>query len=177
MAGRNWKKISRMPAVVSDTSVLHYLAVTRQYDCLCKIFGQAVIPTAVWKKVSHHTDLQVYGCTNRAISDGWLRIESPQDHQAVKSLRIFLGAGESEAIILAREFHPSLLLMDDLDGRSTALKLKLAVTGTIGVLIRARKLGYISKLKPVFDELIATHRFRLAKVLYDKALREVGEFK
>jgi predicted nucleic acid-binding protein len=54
--------------------------------------------------------------------------------------------------------------------------LKLSVTGTVGVLVRARKLELIPKLKPVLDDLIDTHRFRFGKNLYAAALRDVGEF-
>jgi predicted nucleic acid-binding protein len=53
--------------------------------------------------------------------------------------------------------------------------LKLPVTGTVGVLMRARKLELIPKLKPLLDELIDTHRFRFGKTLYAAALRDVGE--
>lgn len=163
-----------MPAVISDTSVLHYLAAVRQFDCLPKIFGNVIIPTAVWRETSQRTDLAVFQHTARAIAEKWLRVESAKDTKAVESLQGFLGAGESEAIILARELKHSLLLMDDLDGRHTAQKMKLPVTGTLGVLLRARKLGIIVQLKPVLDQL-ATHRFRLERNLYLLALQEVGE--
>ena len=164
-----------MPAVVSDTSVLHYLAVTGQFNCLPKIFGKVFIPPAVWKEVSHHPELPVHTFASQGIADGWLKVEAPHDLQAVRSLQNFLGAGESEAIILAKEIQPSLLLMDDLDGRSTAQQLKLQVTGTVGILVRARKQGHLARLKPVLDELLAPHRFRLSKTLYLEALRDVGE--
>ncbi|MEY2429167.1 MAG: hypothetical protein QOJ40_2052 [Verrucomicrobiota bacterium] len=164
-----------MPAVVSDTSVLHYLTVTRQFNSLSKLFGQIIIPTAVWKEVSHRKELPVHSQAANAKEAGWLKVESAHDRQAVQSLREFLGAGESEAIILAKELQPSLLLMDDLDGRTTAFKLNLPVTGTVGVLVRCRKLGLIPALKPLLDELIATHRFRFSKALYADALREVSE--
>lgn len=164
-----------MPAVVSDTSVLHYLTITRQFNCLPKLFGKIIIPSAVWKEVSRRHELPVHSRVANAIEAGWLKVESAHDRQAVQSLQIFLGAGESEAIILAKEFQPSLLLIDDLDGRTTAFKLKLPVIGTVGVLVRARKLELIPKLKPVLDELINTHRFRLGKSLYATALRDVGE--
>ena len=164
-----------MPAVVSDTSVLHYLTVTRQFHCLPKLFGQIIIPSAVWQEVSRRKELPVQSQVAKAIEAGWLKVKSPHDRQAVLSLQGFLGAGESEAIILAKEFQPSLLLMDDLEGRTTAFKLKLPVTGTVGVLVRARKLELIPKLKPLLDELIDTHRFRFGKNLYAAALRDVGE--
>ena len=164
-----------MPAVISDTSVLHYLTVTGQFRCLPKLFGQIIIPSAVWNEVSRRKELPVHSQVAGAIEAGWLRIESALDRQAVQSLQYFLGAGESEAIILAKEFQPSLLLMDDLEGRTTAFKLKLPVIGTVGVLVRARKLELIPKLKPLLDELIDTHRFRFGKTLYADALRDVGE--
>ena len=164
-----------MPAVISDTSVLHSLSVTRQFACLPKLFDQVFIPPAVWREVSHHPELTVYSFTAAAVAAGWLKVESPHDQQAVRSLCASLGAGESEAIVLARELQPSLLLMDDLDGGTTAQKLNLPVTGAIGVLVRARKRGLIPQLKPLLDELIGTHRFRLGKELYIQALRAVSE--
>jgi uncharacterized protein len=164
-----------MPAVVSDTSVLHYLTVTKQFHCLPQIFRQIIIPSAVWQEVSRRRELPVHAQVASALDAGWLKIESAHDRKAVQSLQQFLGAGESEAIILAKEFEPSLLLIDDLDGRTTALKLNLIVTGTVGILVRARRLELIPKLKPVLDELIDTHRFRFGKTLYAAALRDVGE--
>jgi predicted nucleic acid-binding protein len=164
-----------MPAVVSDTSVLHYLSVTRQFDCLPKLFGQVLIPPAVWKEVSHHPELAVHSSTASAIAAGWLKVESPHDQQAVQSLLHSLGAGESEAIVLAKELKPSLLLMDDLDGRVTANKLDLPVMGTVGILVYAREQGLIPKLRPLLDELTNTHQFRFSKELYLEALRKTGE--
>jgi len=163
-----------MPAVVSDTSVLHYLSVTRQFNCLPKLFGQIFIPPAVWNEINH-VELPVHSLVTNAIAAGWLKVQSPHDAQTVRSLLFSLGAGESEAIVLATELQASLLLIDDLDGRITAQKLNLQVMGTVGILARARKNGLIQQLKPLLDELIATHRFRFDKKLYADVLREVGE--
>jgi predicted nucleic acid-binding protein len=164
-----------MPAVVSDTSVLHYLSLTRQFDCLPKIFGQIFIPPAVWNEINH-VALSVHSLVKNAIADGWIKVQSPQDEQAVRSLLFSLGAGESQAIVLAKELQPSLVLIDDLDGRMAAQKLNLPVMGTVGVLVRARKTGLIPELKPLLDELIA-NRFRFDKILHAEVLRDVGELK
>ena len=164
-----------MAAVVSDTSVLHYLSVTRQFDCLPKLFGQIFIPPAVWNEINH-VELPVYSLVKKAIAEGWVKVQSPHDEQAVRSLLFSLGAGESQAIILAKELQPSLVLIDDLDGRMAAQKLQLPVMGTVGVLVRARKTGLIPELKPLLDELIA-NRFRFDKILYAEVLRDVGELK
>lgn len=163
-----------MPAVVSDTSVLHCLAITGQFQCLHKVFGTVPHPPAVLTEVSRRPDLPVHGQTQTAILEGWMKVVTPHDQVAVHSLRKDLGAGECEAIILAKELQPSLLLIDDLDGRITTQKLRLQVIGTVGVLLRARKLGHIPFLKPLLDDLVA-HRFRLGTQLYTQALREAGE--
>jgi uncharacterized protein len=163
-----------MPAVVSDTSVLHYLSVTRQFDCLPKLFGQIFIPTAVWREISY-VELPVHSLVTKAMAEGWIKVATPHDQQAVQSLLASLGAGESAAIILARELGPSLVLMDDLDGRIIAKKMKLPVMGTVGILAYARRKKLIGELRPLLDELIATHRFRFDKSLYSEVLREAGE--
>jgi predicted nucleic acid-binding protein len=163
-----------MPAVVSDTSVLHYLSVTGQFDCLPKLFGHIFIPTAVWHEINH-VELAVYSLVTKGIAQGWIKVESPHDQQAVQSLQVSLGAGESEAIVLAGELQPSLVLMDDWDGRIIAKQMKLPVMGTVGILAYARQQKFIYKLKPLLDELIATHRFRFDKNLYFEILREAGE--
>ena len=64
-----------------------------------------------------------------------------------------LGQGESEAIGLAFEHPGSRLIMDDLLGRRIAKMNNLQVTGTLGVLLKAKKEGFIQQLKPVVYEL------------------------
>ena len=44
--------------------------------------------------------------------------------------------------------------MDDKYARKTAKYMNLAVTGTMGVLIKAKQKGLIDKVKPVMDRLI-----------------------
>lgn len=84
-----------MAAVISDTSVLHYLTVTRQFDCLPKLFGKIIIPSAVWNEVSRRRELPVFSHVAKAFAEKWLSVESPHDHQAVLSLQTSLGSGES----------------------------------------------------------------------------------
>ena len=91
------------------------------------------------------------------------------------SLQITLDAGEAEAIALASEIGAGLLLMDESDGRAEARSLGLQVTGTLGVLLRARQVGMLPALKPVLDALIQKHSFRLSRSFYEQALRQVDE--
>jgi len=48
-------------------------------------------------------------------------------------------------------------------------------TGTVGVLLRDKREGKLSALKPVLDQLIQQHSFRLSRNLYQALLRQAGE--
>jgi len=67
-----------------------------------------------------------------------------------------LDAGEREAIQLASELQADLLLMDDREGRSFAIRRQLPVTGTLGVLERADVVGILSNLPSTLARLEAS---------------------
>ena len=70
-----------------------------------------------------------------------------QDKKLVKLLQSSLDDGESEAIALSLESGADLILLDDSDAREKARIYGLTVTGTLGVLLRAKKDRKISSLK------------------------------
>lgn len=84
-----------------------------------------------------------------------------------------LQPGESAAIARAREIGAALL-MDERSGRAHALALGLVVTGTVGVLVRARRRGLIGPLSPLLSALRASGQ-RLSDGLVRQALAAVGE--
>lgn len=47
----------------------------------------------------------------------------------------------------------SLLIFDDQLARRIANLYQLKYTGTLGVLVKAKKLGYLSSIAPIIDEL------------------------
>ena len=164
-----------MPAVISDTTVLNYLARIGQFGLLRLEFQQVLIPPAVLTELKKRPDLPGAECARQALADGWLELRSPKNLNAVETLRATLGAGEAQAIALAQEFASSLLLMDEAAGRDVAERLHLNLIGTTGILLRARKSGFIPWLKPALDDLVQHHGFRLSRKIYQDALREAGE--
>jgi len=104
----------------------------------------------------------------------WLLLTPVTDTLAVELLLDQLAPGESEAIVLARELHADLLLMDERRGRRRAVQNGLTVAGTLGILIQARRLGLVESLRPLLDELRRLP-FRMSVSLYAEALRRVGE--
>jgi len=87
------------------------------------------------------------------------------------SLCLNLDRGEAEAIILALERN-TLLIIDDKDGRNTALSLGIPVTGTIGILLLAAHDGMVDFGKEL-DILIASG-FRISEREYQKILGLAG---
>jgi hypothetical protein len=111
----------------------------------------------------------------QASQEGWLRVEAPRNRALVSSLAASLDMGEAEAITLASELGAALLLIDESDGRAAAKNLGLAITGTLGIRLRAKLCGRLFALKPVLDQLVHNQNFRLSRPLYEQVLQQVGE--
>ena len=57
--------------------------------------------------------------------------------------------GESESVILYGELNADFLLIDDQKAREIAESLELNCIGTVGLLIKAKRLGMLPELKPI----------------------------
>jgi hypothetical protein len=165
-----------MRAVVSDSSPLIYLTRLGQLVLLRQLHESVLVPPAVWQEVAvGGKGLPESDQLRSAVADGWIEIKSPtaplplQDWQAAT-----LGRGELEAMALAKEWG-ALLLTDDSDGREIAESVGLQVTGTVGLLIRAKNAGHISQLRPFMDKLRLETNFRMSENLYQQTLTEGGE--
>ena len=165
-----------MPVVVSDASVLISLGATGHIDLLKDFYQTVVVPTAVWQEITS-SPLPLPGTTEarQASQEGWLRVETPRNRALVSLLAASLDMGEAEAITLASELGAALLLIDESDGRAAAKNLGLAITGTLGILLRAKLCGRLFALKPFLDRLVHNQNFRLSRPLYEQVLQQVGE--
>jgi len=64
-----------------------------------------------------------------------------------------LGRGESEVITLAL-IEGAGVVLDDLQARKCAKLFDVNLIGTIGLVLKAKQVGLIDKVKPVFTQLI-----------------------
>jgi predicted nucleic acid-binding protein len=85
-----------------------------------------------------------------------------------------LGAGERAVVAYAHVHQGCIAGLDDLQARQLAEGLGLAVVGTLGVLLRAKRAGLLSVVRPLIDALNA-QGFRLDPELYQDVLGLASE--
>lgn len=104
----------------------------------------------------------------------WILIKSPKDQQKQQLLSFQVDKGEASAIALAMELPTEAIILDDYKARQLAVKLGLPVTGTLGVLIKAKNQGIITSVKPILEKLKQTN-FRISNQLIAEVLEMAGE--
>jgi predicted nucleic acid-binding protein len=85
-----------------------------------------------------------------------------------------LGAGESQVLARALLLPDSEAVLDDLQARHCARAIGVPATGTLGILLRAKRRGIIPAARPLVEELIQK-RMYLSRELVETALSDVGE--
>lgn len=139
---------STMRKVIVNTTPIIALADIGQLDLLQKLYGEITIPKAVEDEIlSEPAKTAVKSCK-------WIRICNISDDSQKKFFRSRLHAGEVEVMILADELKADLVIMDDNAAKKTAKFMGLEVTGTFGVLTKAKRKGFIDQVKPFMDALI-----------------------
>jgi hypothetical protein len=106
----------------------------------------------------------------------WIEVFSIQAPNKVLQLQreFKLDLGESATIILAEELKANRVLIDERLGRKVAQTRNLPVTGTIGLLLIAKKKGIITEIKPILDQFF-TQGKRISSILYQEVLDMAGE--
>jgi uncharacterized protein len=156
--------------VVSDSSPLLSFGILGMLDILNKIFEGVIVPTVVHEELS--VSRKPFAEEMKLFLKG--KVVAVDNRIAVELLEKEVDPGEAEAIVLAMEKKISDILIDDFKGRRAAKANGLNPIGTIGVLLQAKKVGYISQIKPLLDKLIK-NKARIGYALYQKALELAKE--
>lgn len=141
--------------VISDTSCLILFQKINHLEILLNVY-QTVLTTP-----------QIASEFNETLPS-WIKIVPVKDQKYLDFLSTQLDLGEASAIALAKELDNPLVILDELKGRRLAKKLGLKVTGSLGVIHKAKELGVISAIKPILDKIGETN-FRIS----DKILAEL----
>ena len=159
--------------IISDSSPLVSLSYIKKLDLLKELYGQLVIPHAVWNEVV------VNGAgepgAKEVESADWIQSENVKNENLVKALQQELDCGEAEAIALAVEEDAKFVLMDERIGREVAYNMGVSCVGLLGVLRDAKMRGLIPKLKSILDRLQNEAGYRISSDLYQMILNDVDE--
>ena len=123
--------------VVSDTTPLISLLKISRLDLLEKLFGEVLIPSAVFNELT--TDERFQLEANQIRQEKFIVVKEVNNLESVSILKRATGLdqGESEAIVLTDELNAELLLMDEAKGRNVSSQMGLQIMGTIGILMAA----------------------------------------
>jgi predicted nucleic acid-binding protein len=159
------------PSVIVNTSPLLYLHQVGYLELLQNLYGMVIVPNAVVQELEVGAR-QGVNVPNINTLD-WISIQSVQSISLIPTF-IDLGKGEAEVIALGLENSASLLILDDQLGRRIANLYQLKSTGTLGVLVKAKQLGYLSAVKPIIQILRHQGMWLTDKIVKD-VLRLAGE--
>jgi predicted nucleic acid-binding protein len=138
-------------SVVADSSCLIGLSKIGKLHVLHTLFKKIVIPQAVYYEVVIRGKGK--SGAEEVRNAEWIEKREIKNALAARTLRLSLGPGESEAIILADECSAKFIILDDLNARRTAEALELSVIGTVAVLQKAEEKGIIRNLETVLQQL------------------------
>lgn len=159
--------------IVSNTTPISNLIHIDRISVLTELFGAVYIPEAVADEVN----VVFSSCEEwqKCVESKQIIMQPISNTIFVKQLTPFLHQGEAEAICLSLEKKAKLCLIDDKDARVIAQLNNLQVTGTLGILLKAKKTGLISSVKQLIDRLRAEHHFWIKEDMYQKVLHIAKE--
>ena len=158
--------------VVVNSGPLIALSHLGRLDVLEGLFGQVLVPEAVWHEVVESGK----GRPGAAeVSTAAFLERTPVARPPDALLAAELGAGEAAAITLAHDLSARVVLLDDRKARRVAEQAYgLPVRGTARLLVDAKHLGLVDAVRPLLDTLVAAD-YRLSQRIIDAAAESAGE--
>jgi predicted nucleic acid-binding protein len=155
--------------LVADASALIALAACDGLTLLDALFGEVVVPEAVY------TEVAVAGKPESVRLQSFLqgKVRSVNMQNFVY-LDAFADAGETAAMLLYKEIGADYLLIDDKRGRKVAQINQIKTIGSLGVLLQAKRVGLISAVAPLLSQIVKSPVY-LNKELVRIVLELAGE--
>ncbi len=160
-----------MRKVIVNSTPLIVLCGIRRLDILRELYEEIFIPSAVFREVTVKNDS---ACVQIRSAGAWIRVEEIKDHSEKKMYKAKLHDGEVEVMILAQEQKADLVILDDNAAKKTAKYLGLPVTGTLGVLVKAKRLGIIEEVRPLLSDM-RENGFYISSTIERIVLEQAGE--
>ncbi len=161
-----------MRKVIVNSTPLIALCHVNRLDVLKELYGEVTIPQAVYDEISVKENSVCKKTVDEALE--WIHVQKIQNIMAKAMFKSQLHDGEVEVMILAKEQDADIVIIDDQNAKKYAKYLGLPVTGTLGILIRAKQEGYIAELKPILDVMVQNGIY-IKTGLIEHCLELVGE--
>jgi uncharacterized protein len=160
-----------VPEAITDTSPIQYLHQINLLNLLPALYGQIIMPQAVANELAEGRAQGVLLPDPDSLS--WITLRQVAESILVPGLPN-LGRGEREVLSLALTMPDALVILDDALARKYARQLNLTVTGTLGVLLKAKQLGLVESIAPILNQLNALN-FRIAQSTHAAVLKLAHE--
>ena len=157
--------------VLSNTTPLIALAGINSLELLHQLYGSIIIPSAVKAELIGEPE------KSAVTNSPWIVVKPISREERKRDFRARLHAGEVEVMILAEELGAggaTLVIMDDYAAKKTAKFMGFKTTGTLGILIQAKKQGLITEVKPLMEAVIS-HGLYVSEKIQQLVLREACE--
>jgi predicted nucleic acid-binding protein len=158
--------------IVCDAGPLIALASVARLELLSSLFARVLVPESVLAEI-------VQSGAGRAgaieiSSASWLEVV-PAPRERDPLLTADLGAGESAVLSTAVRLGAPLVLIDERRARRIATQVYgLAVKGTAGILVDAKRSGLVPTIRPLLAEMVQRGYFLSARLI-EYACQEAGE--
>ncbi len=161
-----------MRKVIVNSTPLIALCHVNQLNILKELYGEVIIPRAVYDEISVKKDSVCKKIVDESLE--WIHVQKIQNVMAKAMFKSQLHDGEVEVMILAKEQNADVVIIDDQNAKKYAKYLELPVTGILGILIKAKQVGYIPELKPLLDVMVQNGIY-IKNSLIEHCLELVGE--
>jgi predicted nucleic acid-binding protein len=136
--------------MVLDTTAIQHLDRAGGFDLLEKLYEKVIVPEPVAAEITEGVEAGL------SLPDlgkcAWVEVRPVRDPDVV-SVKSGLGPGERAAMALAGETPGAVVITDDPLARRYAQMMRQPFTGTIGVLLRAKKKNLVSRVGLLIEKL------------------------
>lgn len=154
--------------VIADTTPINYLTLIGEIGLLPVLYTEIILPQGVLVELQDARAPELVKAF-AANLPAWVRVLPPGERPVPREIER-LGQGEREAVLLAMEMAPAVVLTDDREARSVAAMYSVATISTLRVLADAAEIGQVS-LEEAFRRLRATS-FRVNEETLQQFLSE-----
>lgn len=161
-------------AAVVDSNALIGLAKGRVFHLLREVFGEVILPDAVWREVvDQGRGLPGEAETRTARAEGWLSVEPAPGLPPGLSVPSNLTRADVDVVLLARH-RGAHLITDDDPARHFAEGLGIHPGLSVDILLISKARGLIPSCKEVLDRM-AAGGYGVKPAVVTRVLQAAGE--